>query len=449
MTNRRLLIIEDDPGLQQQMRWCFDEVTTFVASNLIEAEAVLRKEEPQVITLDLGLPPEPGGTGQGFACLQLIHRLLPTAKTIVITGREEREPLLEAISLGAFDVYQKPIDSETLQFVVGRAFRISEIEEENRRLKSLQQTSAMQDFISSDESVLNICSQVQKIATSDINVLILGETGTGKEIVARNLHLLSNRSALPFVAINCAAIPVDLLESELFGHEKGAFTGAHALKHGRIEDADGGTLFLDEIGDMPKPLQAKILRFLQERTFERIGGNSTLKADVRVVAATHADLASLIERKEFREDLYFRLCEIVIELPPLRDRGGDSVLLATHFADLYSEGSVRLSSEARAAIANHDWPGNVREVENRLKRAVVLCENGVIEPEDLQLADSREDNLLLNLKSVRAQAERSAIQKVYVHTRGNISNAARLLGVSRPTLYNLIEKYEIEWRRKS
>lgn len=445
MNEQRLLIIEDDPGLQKQMRWCFDGMDVFVAGNMAEAEAVLRKEEPQVITLDLGLPPDAGGTRIGFDCLSMIQRLLPGSKVIVVTGREEREAAIEAVGRGADDFYQKPIDSETLKFVVDRAFRLWTLEEENRRLIRQEPTTPLEGFITANERMFDLCRQVQRIAPADVNVMILGETGTGKEVIARNIHALSDRSEGPFAAINCAAIPENLLENELFGHERGAFTGANSRKVGRIEAASGGTLFLDEIGDMPISLQAKILRFLQERSFERVGGTGTINADVRIVSATHNNLQTMIERSLFREDLYYRLSEINLILPPLRERGDDAVLIATHLLNNERLGELHFSQEAQEAIRHHAWPGNIRELENRVKRSTVLCEGRLITPEDLELAEPAIDTRLpLNLKTVRAAAEREAITKALAHTQCNVSQAARVLGVSRPTLYNLFEKYEID-----
>ena len=445
MSSRRLLIIEDDPGLQKQMRWCFEDMEVFAAGDYRQAETLLRKEEPQVVTLDLGLPPDPGGTRIGFDCLDLVQRLLPATKVIVVTGREERESALAAIGRGAYDFYQKPIDSQTLQFVVERAFRLRSLEEENLRLRRQEPTAPLPGFITADERMLDLCRQVERVAPVDVNVMILGETGTGKEIIARNLHALSDRADAPFVAINCAAIPDTLLESELFGHEKGAFTGASQRKKGRIETAGGGTLFLDEVGDMPLSLQAKILRFLQERTFERVGGNDPISVDVRVIAATHRDLQEMIAQSGFREDLYYRLSEICLTLPPLRERGNDSVLIAAQLLNNASEGRVHLSHEAQAAIRHHPWPGNIRELENRIKRAAILSEGHAITPQDLQLIGGpAAADMPLNLKSVRARAESAAVEAALAHTGCNISQAARILGISRPTLYSLLEKYDID-----
>jgi len=441
MTDRRLLIIEDDPGLASQMRWCFENVEVFTAGNARDAEALLRKEEPQVITLDLGLPPDPGGTSVGFQLLETIGTLLPHTKVVMITGREEQENAVRAVAEGAYDFYQKPISSETLNFVVERAFRLWELEAENRRLASQASPAPLQGLITASSAMLALIKQVERVAPTDATVLILGETGTGKEVVARSIHGLSLRASGPFVAINCAAIPETLLESELFGHEKGAFTGAVGRKIGKIESANGGTLLLDEIGDMPLALQAKILRFLQERVVERVGGTAEIPVDVRVISATHRDVDGMIAASQFREDLYFRIGEISVTLPPLRDRPGDVILLARALVARHAAGrNLRLSKDCMAAMEAWNWPGNIRELENRIKRACIMAEGRFITPRDLDLA-VEEDLAPLNLKEVRAQAERQAIMRALNRCNENVSQAARLLGISRPTLYNLFAKH--------
>ncbi|MEZ5561085.1 MAG: PEP-CTERM-box response regulator transcription factor [Pseudomonadales bacterium] len=441
MSDRKLLIIEDDPGLASQMRWCLDGMDVSVAGTAREAEGLLRKEEPQVVTLDLGLPPDPGGTRVGFELLELIGTLLPRTKVIVISGREEHEHAVRAVAQGAYDFYQKPIDADTLNFVVGRAFRLWELEAENDRLSAKVNTMPLEGVITASPKMLDVTRQVERVAPADATVLILGETGTGKELIARALHALSDRHDAPFVAINCAAIPENLLESELFGHEKGAFTGAVGRKVGRIEAANGGTLFLDEIGDMPLALQAKILRFLQERIIERVGGTSGIPVDVRVVSATHRDVSEMIAAGAFREDLYFRVAEIALHLPPLRDRGNDAVLLAKAFVTRHaSNRGLQLSKDCMAAIEAWTWPGNIRELENRVKRACIMADGRFITPRDLEL-DADPDEAPLNLKEVRSTAERSAIVRALNRCNGNVSQAARLLGVSRPTLYNLFSKH--------
>ncbi|MGA1676146.1 MAG: PEP-CTERM-box response regulator transcription factor [Pseudomonadales bacterium] len=447
MTERRLLIIEDDPGLSTQMRWCFEDVEVFVASNAQEAQALIAREEPQVVTLDLGLPPEPGGTRIGFELLDLINRQTPNTKVIVITGREEREHALKAVAHGAYDFYQKPIDADTLTFVVDRAFRLWSLEEENRLLASHAASTPLDGLITASASMFDIIRQLQRVAPTDATVLIGGETGTGKEVIARAVHKLSARSTGPFVAINCAAIPENLLESELFGHEKGAFTGAVARKIGKVEAASGGTLMLDEIGDMPLQLQAKILRFLQQRTVERIGSTHEIPVDVRVVSATHRDLQSMVAEGAFRQDLYFRLAEISFALPALRERGDDVVLIAKALLARHATNrTLRFSQDALSALTGWNWPGNIRELENRVRRASILADGRLVTARDLELKPpeySIEDNMPLDLREVRARGERDAIQRAMARAQDNVSKAARLLGISRPTLYSLLQKYEI------
>ena len=447
METLRLLIVEDDPGLQNQMKWCFEGVEVFTASNAVEAEAVLRKETPQVITLDLGLPPDPGGASVGFEFLALVSDKLPATKVIIVTGREEREYALQAIGLGAYDFYQKPIDSEPLRFVVDRAFRLWQLEEENRRLATENHAPSTGGMITGDPAMISLGEQAERIASSDVSVLILGETGTGKEVIAKLIHDHSDRADAPFVVINCAAIPENLLESELFGHEKGAFTGAVGRKIGKIEAANHGTLFLDEIGDMPLPLQVKILRFLEGRSIERVGSNQSIDVDVRVVSATHRSLSDMQASGEFREDLFFRVGEISLTLPPLRERPGDAEILARAFASQYAPGDPpTFSPQSLRVITQWRWPGNVRELKNRVKRACIMSENNIIFPHDLDLDDSDTGHASadpLNLKEVRAAAERGAIIKALERAEYNISQAARLLGVSRPTLYNLLQKYDV------
>ena len=447
MNSRRLLIIEDDPGLQSQMKWCFEGCKTFTAGDAATAETIVRKEEPQVITLDLGLPPDPGGSEIGFQLLETLARITPRTKVIVITGREENHHAVRAVSCGAYDFYHKPIESETLQFAVERAFRLWELEAENIHLlrQASAYTSPLNGLITSSQNMLDVCRLVERVAPTDVNVMVLGETGTGKELVARGIHDLSQRSDRPFIVINCAAIPENLLESELFGHERGSFTGAVARKIGKIEAANEGTLFLDEIGDMALHLQAKILRFVQEKVIERVGGTQSIEVDVRVISATHQDLNKMIGEGRFREDLFFRVSEISLELPPLRDRNGDAILLANSFLRRYSpEESKRFSQEGIYAIEAWPWSGNVRELENRVKRACIVSDGKFITPVDLELAENETKELTLNLKQIRAEAERGAIVKALRLADNNVSKTSRMLGVSRPTLYNLFNKYDIK-----
>lgn len=449
MSERHLLIVEDDPGLQSQMRWCFadDAIQIAVAGNESEAIAAVRRNPPQVVTLDLGLPPDPGGSKVGFGVLKSIRSLLPDCKIIVVTGREEHEHALRAVADGAYDFYQKPIDADTLRFVVERAFRLADLEAQNRRLTAAQAPTSLAGIISGSKSMQDLCRLVERVAPTDASVLILGETGTGKELVARAIHDLSARSDKPFVAINCAAIPENLLESELFGYEKGAFTGAVARKLGRIEMANGGTLFLDEIGDMPLPLQSKILRFLQERSLERVGGHTLIDVDVRVVCATHRPISEMLAAKSFREDLYFRLAEINVNVPPLRDREGDAVLLAHAFLQRFApDRNLRIANDAMTALSNWSWPGNVRELENRVKRASIMADSRQISARDLDLAvgDETEAAFPLNLKQVRDEAELKAVTRALARADNNLAQASRLLGISRPTLYSLLEKFNID-----
>ncbi len=445
-TNRRLLIIEDDPGLQSQLRWCFDNEEVLLAENAEAALAHIRRAEPQVVTLDLGLPPDPGGTTVGFQILEKVLTLLPHTKIIVITGREEKENAVRAIGMGAYDFYQKPIDADMLKFVVDRAFRLHQLEMDNKALSKVRST-AIENLITTCPEMLTVCKTVEKVAPTDATTLIIGDTGTGKELIARGLHQLSNRSEQTFTAINCAAIPDTLLESELFGYEKGAFTGATSQKIGKIEAANKGTLFLDEIGDMPLALQAKMLRFLQERVIERLGGNKEISVDVRVVCATHRNLQEMINAGDFREDLYYRLSEIVVEIPALKDREGDAIVLANAFLQRFAQQQGRalkgFTEEALTAIESYPWPGNVREMENKIKRACIMADGNKITLADLQINLSEKDEQPLNLRQVRETAERKAIINTIRKCDNNMAKAARLLGVTRPTLYTLVEKYKI------
>ena len=442
-----LLIVEDDPGLQKQMRWSFDAYETLVAGDRESALVQLRRYEPPVVTLDLGLPPDPDGASEGLATLEQILALAPDTKVILVTGNQDRANAVKAVGLGAYDFYQKPFDPEILGLVVGRAFGLHALQRENRQLQQLQD-SPLQGIITRDAGMLKICRSVEKVAPAQATVLLLGESGTGKELLAKAVHQLSPRSAKRFVAINCAAIPENLLESELFGYEKGAFTGANKQTRGKIEYADGGTFFLDEVGDLSLSLQAKLLRFLQERVVERIGGREEIPVDVRIVCATHQNLKKLIEENRFREDLYYRLSEIVISIPPLRERHGDAALLAHAFMHKFSrqEGRalLRFKQDALDAIEAYPWPGNVREMENYIKRAVIMAEGTQIGAEDLSLKTALVELEPVNLRQVRDEAERKAIIKVLSRVDGNIIKAAELLGVSRPTLYDLINRYGLK-----
>ena len=447
--SRKLLVVEDDPGLQAQLRWCFEGYEVIIAGDRATAVAELKKHPFPVMTMDLGLPPDAGGTSEGFAALEQILAEYPHTKVIVVTGNNERENALKAVALGAYDFFHKPIDSDLLGFIVNRAYRLHELENENRRLHSQQPESPLQGVLTGSPEMLNVCRTIEKVAPADATVLVLGESGTGKELMARSIHGLSQHADGPFVAINCAAIPETLLESELFGYEKGAFTGAAKQTPGKIETASGGTLFLDEIGDLPMALQAKLLRFLQERVIERVGGRKEIPVDVRVVCATHKDPQALIKETQFREDLYYRVSEITVRIPPLRERVGDVLLLGRAFLEKYSRqhGSQmhRFSKDALAALEGYHWPGNVRELENRVKRAVIMAEHKQITARDLELGtESSNNQQTFDLREIRETAEKQAILRALSHCGGKISQAAELLGVSRPTMYDLIKKYNMK-----
>jgi two-component system, NtrC family, response regulator len=443
-----LLIVEDDPGLQKQLKWSFDGYEALVAGDRDTAIAMVRRHEPAVATVDLGLPPDPDGASEGLATLESILNLAPDTKVIMVTGNQDRAHAVKAIGLGAYDFYQKPVDPEILGLIVERAFRLHDLQQENRRLKLRQTESPVSGIITNDPAMQKVCRTVEKVAPSDVSVLLLGESGTGKELLARALHQLSPRAVKKFVAINCAAIPENLLESELFGYEKGAFTGAAKQTKGKVEYSDGGTLFLDEVGDLPFALQAKLLRFLQERVFERVGGREEIAVDVRVVCATHQDLPALIKGGRFREDLYYRLSEIVVSIPPMRDREGDPTLLAHAFLEKFSKSQGRslqgFSADALQAIEAYAWPGNAREMENFIKRAVIMADGPQVTQQDLGLNLAEAEIAPLNLRQVREEAERKALVRALGRVGGNMLQAAELLGVSRPTLYDLLNRHGIK-----
>jgi two-component system NtrC family response regulator len=447
--SRKLLVIEDDPGLQTQLKWCFEGYEVLIAGDRTAALSELEKHRPPVITLDLGLPPDSDGTSEGFQTLEDILTRSPNTKVIVVTGNNDRQNALRAVGVGAYDFFYKPIDPDLLGFIVNRAYRLHELEDENQRLHFTGGESPLEGVITGSPEMLKVCRTVEKVAPSDATVLVLGESGTGKELIARSVHSLGGRSDGRFVAINCAAIPENLLESELFGYEKGAFTGAAKQTPGKIEMAHGGTLFLDEVGDMPMALQAKMLRFLQERVIERVGGRQEIPVDVRVICATHKDLPQLSREGDFREDLYYRISEIAIRIPALREREGDALLLARVFLEKYSQQmgkqQHRFSKDALAAIEAYPWPGNVRELENRVKRSVIMAEHKQISASDLELGGAgTDDTRTFNLREIREQAERQAIVRAMSHVGGKISQASELLGVSRPTMYDLIKKYNLK-----
>ena len=440
----KLLILEDDEGLRRQYRWALSDYSLFLSGTREEALEIMRIERPNLAIVDLGLPPDPDGATEGLAALAGILNMAPETKVIVASGNESREHALKAISLGAYDFYQKPIEIDVLRTILDRALRLYRLEEENRKLSALNASqSPIDGIITASPEMLKVCRTIEKIAPTGVAVLILGESGTGKELVARAVHMLSPRRNKPFVAINSGAIPETLLESELFGHEKGAFTGAVKQTIGKIESANTGTLFLDEIGDLPQPLQVKLLRFLSTQVIERIGGRQQIQVDVRIVCATNQNLESQMASGKFREDLFYRLNEVIIRIPPLRDRAEDSVLLASFFLKRFNTQFDRklkgFSTDAIAAIAADPWRGNVRELENRVKRAVVMADGTHITPADMELAPAAGSPDELDLRAARSRAERMVVQRALAQSNGNLSIAAKLLGVSRPTLYSLLE----------
>jgi len=447
----KLLIVEDDEGLQAQLKWAYEDFDVTIVGNRQDALAALRSDEPAVVTLDLGLPPDQDGTTEGFAVLDAIMALKPDTKVIVASGHGARESALHAIERGAYDFYQKPIDIEALGLIVRRAMNLHVIEQENRLLASRvgDDRTVLGSLITAAPEMIKVARTIERVAKTNVSVMLLGASGTGKELLAKGLHDASDRRNGAFVAINCAAIPENLLESELFGHEKGAFTGAVKTTEGKIEQAHGGTLFLDEVGDIPLPLQVKLLRFLQERTIERIGGRKHIEVDTRIVCATHQDLEAMIAAARFREDLFYRLAEIVIKIPLLAERAGDPTLLAKAFLKRFSaemNPHVKgFAKDALAAIDGWGWPGNVRELENRVKRAVIMADGKLIGVEDLDLEDSSEEgDLPLNLKSAREQSDRKIIRHALARSEGNISSTAKMLGISRPTLYDLLKQYDLQ-----
>jgi len=447
----KLLIVEDDEGLQAQLKWAYDDFEVIIAGDRASAIAALRAEEPPVVTLDLGLPPDPDGTSEGFAVLDEIIALKPDTKVIVASGHGARESALKAIERGAYDFYQKPVDIEQLGLIVRRALNLHRIEAENRALaeRAGEGNRVLGGLITAAPEMVRVARTIERVANTNVSVVLLGASGTGKELLARGLHVASGRSSGSFVAINCAAIPENLLESELFGHERGAFTGAVKTTEGKIEQASGGTLFLDEVGDIPLPLQVKLLRFLQERQIERIGGRKAIDVDTRIVCATHQDLEAMIRDGRFREDLFYRLAEVVVRIPSLAERPGDATLLAKAFLKRFARevGSqvTGFASDALAAIDAWNWPGNVRELENRVKRAAIMADGKLVTAADLDLQlGSEDDPSVLNLKSAREQADRKVIRHALARTEGNISNTAKMLGISRPTLYDLLKQYGLQ-----
>ena len=444
----KLLIVEDDPGLQKQLKWCFSEHEVIAVADRTAAIAALRRHEPAVVLQDLGLPPDAEGVAEGFACLLETLELAPYTKVIVVTGQLDKQNAVRAVGLGAYDFYQKPVDTDVLRLLVQRAFNIHALEEQNRALLRHKGDMPLEGVIAISDVMTKACRTIEKVAPTNASVLLLGESGTGKELLAKAAHTLSPRAAKPFVAINCAAIPENLLESELFGHEKGAFTGAVRRTEGKFEQASGGTIFLDEIGDMPLALQAKLLRFLQDRIVERVGGRDRIPVDVRIVCATNKDPAAMIQAGEFREDLYYRISEVTVRIPPLRERGGDAIVIARAILDRRAAEHGRpirgFTPGAMKAIEAYPWPGNIRELENRVNGAVIMTEGKYVSEADLGLpSESGSDLSWLNLRLARQRAEREAIRQALAVASSNLSRAAELLGITRPTLYDLLEKHAI------
>lgn len=449
----KLLITDDNEEIRTQLKWGFSkEYVLLLARDGMETLALFKKNNPRVATLDLGLPPHENGTEEGFRCLQEMLRHNPKAKVIVITGNDQRENALKAVHMGAYDFYQKPINLDELKVIVRRAFYLSAIEEQNRALHSAleRQTAQVGGMIGQCKEMQAVFSTMRKIASSDAAVLVQGESGTGKELVARAIHAMSLRKKGPFVPINCSAIPETLLEPELFGHERGSFTGAHAQVQGKVEYAQDGTLFLDEIGELPLSLQVKLLRFLQDKTIQRVGGREDISVNTRILAATNKDLAKELESGKFREDLYYRLGVVLIKVPPLRERNGDIPVLATFFlkryCDLYNKRVRGFNSSALESMETYAWPGNIRELENKIQRAVLLSEGPLIESHDLgfdaKLMTQRKVNAdIRTLREAKEGVEKEMVVFSLEKHAGNIAKSAEELGISRPTLYDLMKKY--------
>jgi two-component system, NtrC family, response regulator len=448
MAKPKLLIVEDDEGLCSQYRWAFPACEVLMAHARPQAVTLVRKESPPVAIMDLGLPPDPDGVSEGFAALEDVLRIAPQTKVIIVTGNGERKNALKAIASGAYDFCEKPVEIDVLRTIIERGLNLYRLEDENRRLAAMPARSSIERIITASQPMLKVCRDVEKLATTNVPVLLLGESGTGKEALAQALHDLGPRSRQSFVAINCGAIPENLLESELFGHERGAFTGAVKQTIGKIESANKGTLFLDEIGDLPHPLQVKLLRFLQDQIVERIGGRQKIQVDVRIVSATNANLEDKIAQGVFRGDLFYRMNAVTVRIPPLRDRGGDVTLLANFFLNRFNQEFSRnlrgFTEAATSALIAHDWPGNVRELENRMKRGVVMAEKRLIDATDLELTPNVDEPPDLDLRSARLRAEREVIQVALARSNNTLSVAARLLGISRPTLYGLMEAHGLE-----
>ena len=447
----KLLIVDDDEAIRTQLKYALrDDFVLFFAEERGQALDVVRREHPELVSLDLGLPPHPDGAEEGLRALEEIIQAAPTTKVVVLTGNEDRENAIRAVQLGAFDYHAKPIALASLKVVLQRAAYLQTLEAESEQhARAAESTARFEDILGKTPVMRELFAVVARVGKTDATVLIQGESGTGKELLARAVHVRSARRSRPFIAINCGAIPETLLESELFGHEKGAYTGAHTQRKGKLELADGGTLFLDEIGEMSPTLQVKLLRFLQERQIERVGGRALVSVDARVLAATNKDLKSELQAGRFREDLYYRLSVVNLKLPPLRERGEDVVLIANAFLRRTAEAhrrKLRFSTGAVEAMTRYGWPGNVRELENAVERASIMAEGKQIEASDLGIDVVTESSDPASLRETRGRAERAAVVDALVRTRGNISQAAKLLGVSRPTFHGMIDKHELNAR---
>jgi len=445
--NPKLLIVDDDDEIRTQMKWALaNDYEILVAENRESAVERFRAELPAVVLLDLGLPPQPANPEEGLATLSELLALDRLAKVVIITGQGEKDVALRAIGAGAYDFLCKPVEMDELKFLLKRCFHIAQLEREYREMQQLLQGDAFEGMLGTSRPMQAVFDAIRKVATTEAPVLILGESGTGKEMTARAIHQRSSRKDGPFVAINCSAIPETLLESELFGHEKGSFTGAHAQRKGRIEMAGGGTLFLDEIGEIPLPLQVKLLRFLQEQCIQRVGGRQDIQIETRVIAATNADLKKSMAAGTFREDLFYRLAVVQVVMPPLRERENDIRLLAQSFLQRFAAQAKKVGMTfdrgAVRALASHAWPGNVRELENCVRRAVIMAEGKNLTVQDLELTPAASGNLV-TLKDAREAAEREIVERVLRKYSGKISIAAAELGISRPTLYELMEKLGI------
>jgi two-component system, NtrC family, response regulator len=446
MDKPKILIIEDDDFVRNQMKWALAaQYEVFLAEDRISALEIFKAQSPSAVTLDLGLPPSPGDTTEGFRALSDMLHMDPLLKVFVITGQDEQENALAAIGQGAYDFFCKPVDVEALKIVISRAVRVYQFERQSRERDSVA-NSGFQGMLGSCSKMQSVFQDIRKVATSEAAVLIAGESGTGKELAARAIHNLSSRKDGPFVAINCGAIPETLLESELFGHEKGSFTGAHAQRDGRLEMAQGGTLFLDEIGEISPSIQVKLLRFLQDQVIERVGGRKSITVNARVICATNSDLRESMAKGEFREDLYYRIGVLTITMPPLRERNGDIKLISQALLEKFAaehNKSLAFSPKSLEAMETYSWPGNVRELENQLKRAVIMVEGKQIMPRDLALNGQYAEYQGMGLNEVRENIERDLIEQAIARNRGNLTRCAEELQISRSTLYELIAKLRI------